>query len=106
MSEREGDLRMLDELLEKHLEELTEWEVEAFADMRCSLKMYPEDVRERRGFHQLTEKQRERVKATHERLVPQYENLVSSGKVPRGREVEIMVKDKPLRPPPRVRKDD
>ena len=28
-----------------------------------------------------------------------YENLVSSGKVPRGREVELMVTDKPLKPP-------
>lgn len=30
-----------------------------------------------------------------------YENLVSSGKAPRGREVELLVKDKPLRPPSR-----
>jgi hypothetical protein len=102
VSERESDLRMLKELLDEHLEELTEWEVEAFADMRCSLTMYPGDVRERNGFHQLTEKQREAVKRAHERLVPQYENLVSSGKVPRGREVELMVRDKPLRPPRKV----
>jgi len=30
-----------------------------------------------------------------------YANLDSSGKAPRGREVELMVKDKPLRPPGR-----
>jgi hypothetical protein len=32
---------------------------------------------------------------------PEYENLVSSGRCPRGREVELMVKDKPLKPPSR-----
>jgi hypothetical protein len=30
-----------------------------------------------------------------------YDNLVSGGTVPRGREVELLVRDKPLRPPGR-----
>jgi len=37
---------------------------------------------------------------------PEYENLVSSGKAPRGREVELMVKDKPLKPPRRRPPED
>jgi hypothetical protein len=32
---------------------------------------------------------------------PDYVNMVSSGLVPRGREVELLVKDKPLKPPGR-----
>lgn len=38
-----------------------------------------------------------------ERYEPEekYLNMVSAGTVPRGREVELMVRDKPLRPPGR-----
>lgn len=94
-SRREHDLRQLAALLE--MTELREDEREAFKDMRASLL--------EGGFHQLTEKQRNWVKSRHEELVPQYENLISSGKAPRGREVELMVKDKPLRPPLRKVED-
>jgi hypothetical protein len=92
MSGREEDLRMLRELLDEHAGELREGESEAFADMLRSLE----------DFRQLTEKQRAWAKSALERFVPTYENLVSSGKVPRGREVELMVRDKPLRPPRKV----
>lgn len=94
------DLDMLNELLEKHLEELSDVEVEAFADMRFCLKMVAQSA--------LTKKQREWVTAVQKRIVPQYENLVSNGLVPRGREVPTppALQNLPKRPPPRKRDDD
>lgn len=57
-----------------------------------------------RGFG-LSDKQRAWVESIYERLfdVPKYENLVSSGKVPRGREVPtpLVLQNLPKRPPPR-----
>jgi hypothetical protein len=53
----------------------------------------------------LTDKQRTWAKSVYERVfgVPQYENLVSSGRAPRGKEVRLLVDDmpKPKKPPPR-----
>lgn len=63
-----------------------------------------EDMREklRAGERMcLSEKQRAKVRELLEENEPQYENLISTGKAPRGREVELMVRDKPLRPPQR-----
>jgi hypothetical protein len=100
MSHRDTDLSMLADLLDKHIDELSERELEAFLDMRLSLKMYPKDIAERHGFRELTEKQREWLTAVHQRVIPQYANLVSQGLVPRGREVPSMVGALPKRPPP------
>jgi hypothetical protein len=65
----------------------------AFVDMLGRLERYPT----------LSDKQRAYVRDVGERLeiILQYENGVSSGKVPRGQEVELLVRDKPLRPPGR-----
>jgi hypothetical protein len=41
------------------------------------------------------------VRGERYRADEKYENLVSSGRAPRGRPVELLVKDKPLRPPGR-----
>jgi hypothetical protein len=82
MSQRDEDLRMLNDLLEEHAASLTEWETEAFADMRFSLTAYVGNAVHR--FEQLTDKQREKVKNVYERLVPQYANLASSGGLARG----------------------
>jgi hypothetical protein len=110
MSDREKDLEMLAELLEKHLEELSDVEVEAFADMRLTLKLY--GTTEHSRFRELTEKQREWVTRVRERIVPQYANLVSRGlaakgdPTPESRALDAMLaKPKVLRPPPKKRED-
>lgn len=99
------DLKVLDELLERHLEELSDVEVEAFADMRFCLKMG--------SYTYLSAKQREWVQAVRERIIPQYANLVSRGLVapgtpsPESRALdEMLAKPKVLRPPTKKRDDD
>ena len=99
----DADLEMLNSLLEGHLEELSDVEVEAFADMRFCLKMG--------HYSNLSVKQRGWVVSTYERLVPQYENMVSRGLVPQGTPSpesraldEMLAKPKVLRPPTK-RKD-
>jgi hypothetical protein len=91
VSHREEDLRKLRELLEE--ERLTDWERDAFGGMLESLDRY----------HQITDKQREIVASVYDRFHPEYGNLVSSGKVPRGREVETpkVLQNLPKRPPGR-----
>ncbi len=49
----------------------------------------------------LSERQTSWLVSVLEKHEPRYENLVSAGKVPRGKEVESLVRDKPLRPPTR-----
>jgi len=108
VSQREGDLSMLSELLDHHSDELSETEVEAFADMRFSLQAYGGmEIPSKPKYQQLTDKQRTWVMSAHERIVPQYENLVSRGLVPRGREVETpaVLRNLPKRPPTRRRDD-
>jgi hypothetical protein len=108
MSQRDDDLRMLNDLLGKEIWEmrdahdsLTAAEVEAFASMRVDLTVYPSDIAERHGFEKLTDKQRAWVKAVHERVTGgSYENLASRGLVARGKEVPSMVGPLPKRPPP------
>jgi hypothetical protein len=92
---RDADLRQLTELLEDHAGELSE----AFTDMRATLLAWPNAD----GRRQLSGRQREWLRGVRDRFVPQYENLVSSGKVPRGREVETpaVLKILPKRPPTR-----
>lgn len=77
---------------------LSDVEVEKFASMRFDLTAYHADYRQ----EQLTEKQRAWALAVHERVVPQYANLVSQGLVPRGREVPTppVLQNLPKRPPP------
>ena len=88
MTQREEDLRMLNELLggmfgpppAGHTAEMTDVEVEKFASMRFDLTAYHDDFRQ----EQLTEPQRSWVTSVYERIVPQYANLVSQGLVPKG----------------------
>lgn len=98
MSYRDADLRMLNELINDHADELTDVETEAFAGMRFGLQLQ---------FHELTDRQRTWVTSVYERIVPQYANLVSRGLVPRGREVPTpaVLQNLPKKPPPK-RKDD
>lgn len=93
---REEDLKQLGELLGDHADELSETEAEAFDDMRVGLLT-------EWGHHQLTDKQRAWLTVVRARLVPQYENLVSRGLVPRGKEVPTpaVLQHLPKRPPTR-----
>ena len=110
MSQRDDDLRMLNELLgteiwqmrEAH-DSLTTAEVEAFASMRFDLTAYQGNTTHR-AFEFLTDKQRAWVKAVHERVTGGgYENLASRGLVARGKEVPSMVGALPKKPPPMPR---
>ena len=107
MSQRDSDLKLLNELLDKHADEMTDVETEAFAGMRFDITAYDGPQ-----YHQLTEKQRAWVKSVYERIVPVYANLVSQGLVPKGtptaesRALDAMLaRPKVLKPPPR-REDD
>lgn len=95
MSRRDEELKMLGELLDEHVSDLSESEVEAFQDMRAGLR--------ERKFPDLTVKQHAWVERVYKKLVPVYENLISSGKAPRGREVPTpdVLKRLPLKPPGR-----
>lgn len=112
MSQRDDDLQLLDELLTKHADELTDGETEAFASMRFDLQAYGgilgEASESGRRFRELTDRQRVWAAAVRERFSPQYKNLVSSGQVPRGREVPTpaVLQDLPKKPPVRRRDDD
>lgn len=112
MSQRDDDLQLLDELLTKHADELTDDETEAFASMRFDLQAYGgvlgEASESGRRFRELTERQRAWAAAVRERVAPQYENLVSSGRAPRGREVPTptVLQNLPKRPPTRRKNDD
>lgn len=94
MSRRAEDLKLLDDLLDKHADELSEREAEAFAGMRLALQTQ---------YHQLTEPQRAWVVRAHGRVVTEEaQNLVSRGLVPRGREVALapVLLNLPKSPPP------
>lgn len=108
MSHREEDLRMLNELLDKHLDELTGEEPEAFAGMRFDLTAGLRGER----YHQLTDRQRAWVVSVHERIVPDYANLASRGLCPRGtptaesRALDAMLSGPKVARPPRKRSED
>jgi hypothetical protein len=93
LAHRDRDVKRLRALLERW-NELTEWEGNAFGDMLDALTADPRE---------LTTAQRESVEKAADRLglEIEYEDLISSGKAPRGREVESMIKDHPLKPPGR-----
>jgi len=116
VSQRDDDLKMLDELLGAEiwqmrdaLESLTDVEVEAFASMRFDLRAYPVP-------RALTEKQRAWLVSVHERVTGgSYKNLASSGAIPPPKKpgepgyVPLMVGPLPKKPPPmpkRVDEDD
>jgi hypothetical protein len=98
MTQRDEDLELLAELLDRHADNLTDVEVEKFASMRFDLTAGLRGER----FQQLTDAQRDWATAVRERVAPQYANLVSRGLVPRGREVPTppVLRDLPKRPPP------
>lgn len=97
VSRAEEDLALLDKILEFAL---PEDQREAFTEMRREVKA---GRRER-----LSGKQRQWARDVLDEHIPQYENLVSTGKVPRGREVETpeVLRNLPKRPPPRPKTDD
>ena len=113
MNLRSDDLQMLNDLLNDHPDELTDVETEAFAGMRFDLTAYAGLSGARGpGFHQLTDKQRAWAVSVHQRLMPDYVNLVSNGLCPRGTPTAeskaldaMLAGPKVTRPPPR-RKDD
>jgi hypothetical protein len=115
MSQRESDLRMLSELLDEHLDELTDWETEAFADMRRDLQAdggIVDGAAASRQYHQLTDKQRQVVVRAHERLGLDYANLASAGTLAMGtptaesRALDRMLAGPKVLKPPRRRGDD
>ena len=87
------DLKLLLALVDEHSHELTEGESEAFQDMLD---------RVRRGGR-MSLKQKQWAQKTLEKFQPTYENLVSSGQVPRGKEVPLpeVLRNLPMRPPGR-----
>lgn len=95
-----ADADLLNELLDEHAGELTDAETEAFSGMRVYLRDADHSAA-------LSPKQRAWVTAVHERIVPEYQNLVSRGLVPRGREVPTppVLQNLPKRPPPLPKRD-
>lgn len=94
---------MLDREDEHKLREILRWdeehpEREGFVQVSAFQGMLD------RGYP-LSDKQRAWVRGVYERLfdVPQYENLISSGKAPRGREVPTpsVLQNLPKKPPHR-----
>jgi hypothetical protein len=115
MSQRESDLKLLSELLDEHSDELTDWETEAFADMRRDLQAYGgivDGTAVGRQFHQLTDKQRQVVVRAHERLGLDYANLASAGTLARGtptaesRALDRMLAGPKVLKPPKRRTDE
>jgi hypothetical protein len=103
---RDADLALLRELLDEHSGELTDAEVEAFADMRFDLQAYggilgPESASGRK-FQQLTTDQRAWATRVRERVVGPAPTRLTAGEIPRGREVPtpVVLRDLPKRPPP------
>ena len=98
MSQRANDLKMLDELLDEHLDELTTRQMEAFSDMRLGLRTYPTG--------NLNDKQREWLTNVHRQIIPQYENMVSQGLIQAPKKpgergyVALMVGTLAKKPPP------
>lgn len=101
-TQREEDLRLLEDLLGNHDHELSPTELEAFAGMRDDLLAYGSG----NGYRDLTEPRRSWLQRTLARIAPQYENLVSRGLVPRGREVPTpaVLQNLPKSPPGKPRK--
>ena len=91
MSQREGDLKLLADVLK---EEITDYERDAFSDMLDGLNT---------NRSVLSDKQRQWAKEVYEKFVPAYENLVSEGRVPLGKPVPTpaVLLNLPKKPPTR-----
>jgi hypothetical protein len=87
---RAADISSLTKLIALALEERLD---EMFKDMLQRLSRSSRLI--------LTDKQRAVVHDVLDKFEPQYSNLVSEGKVLRGKEVVVNVGNKPLRPPQR-----
>jgi hypothetical protein len=106
MGDREEDLKMLRDILAASPNEEEE--------LRFNARVFREwlESLEARKMYALSTKQRAWLRDSFEKVIgtPQYENLVSRGLVPRGREVPLPpVLDPrylPKKPPPRRRNDD
>ena len=98
VSVRQQDIELLTKLIEEFGDQLRKGELEAFKDMHTGLC--------NGTWSMLTEKQRAWCKKKLEDFIPEYENLVSSGKVPRGKEVVMNIGPLPKRPPQKPRIDD
>ena len=103
MTQREDDLHLLNELLDKCEDSMSTHVIEAFAGMRFDLTAGFRGPK----FQQLTDKQRDWATGVRERIVPQYANMVSRGLVPNGTPTAesmaldaMLAKSKVLRPPP------
>ena len=88
MAREENDRELLEKIL---AEEIKEDEREAFADMLSTIVSGE--------FKFFSKRQRAWAEQVIDWYSPSYENLVSTGRVPRGREVEMMFKPGPLKPP-------
>ncbi len=93
MQTRSDDLEALRKLLEDYAEQITDNQRDKFSDMRVHLL---EDDR-----RVLTDRQRQFVYQVLDFYQPQYLNLVSMGKVKRGKEVPTpsVLQNLPKRPP-------
>ena len=94
---REGDLRLLRDLLAG---DLRDYEREAFGDMLGELESPSSDG----GFFALTAERRSWARKVAKRIgTLGYENLVSTGRVPRGKEVPTpaVLLNLPKKPPGR-----
>jgi hypothetical protein len=91
MSRRDDDRKLLKDAL--RLDRIRDTDASAFEDMLIQL--------EENRIAALSQKQRDWVLRVLD--VPVYENLVSAGKVPRGREVvtPTVLLNRPLKPPTR-----
>jgi hypothetical protein len=103
-SVRDEDVRQLEELLRNHDHELSDHELEAFTAMRADLAAWGIDG----GFRELSEGRRRWLRLVMQRVVPHYENLVSRGLVPRGKEVPTppVLQRLPMKPPRKRASDD
>lgn len=96
LAHRDDDLAMLRRLVDDYATDLSDLERDAFDDMLEQLTSG--------AFGVLTAKQRDWAKTVAERVgAVGYDNLVSSGRVPRGREVPTpaVLQRLPLKPPGR-----
>jgi hypothetical protein len=107
MSQREEDLRMLRQVTDNidEIGSLDQDDEDSYqATMYMAFKGMIQSLTDG-DQRQLSDKQRQWVKREADKVAPEYENLVSLGKVPRGREVPTLPVLDPLklpkRPPPR-----
>jgi hypothetical protein len=102
IGQREEDLKLLRSVLEKPISPVVREKFEdMLAQMTASEHLYENQ-------YSLSRKQRQFVQDELDKFEPRYENLVSNGLVPRGREVEMpaVLQNLPKRPPTRKASDD